>query len=232
MGVPATVRTDLSEQEAIASGQYSFIFKFDVSAAFDRGIREGIHIAQAYARMLGVEIESVKPVCLLDTESYSRNDIEPGCVLVSPFSASCASRSGKPPNKMLPFSAWLTVIRYLKTLNRAIYVLGSSTDPPIPEFDFPDGSYLLGTHSLLQVGHIMRDRAAMLVTLDNGMAHLAASQELPTFLFYPACLPLSWILPRGNPYCIPMQLDTAVCDSVQILEAVQAATPGLLKVKT
>jgi ADP-heptose:LPS heptosyltransferase len=181
--------------------------------------------------MLGVGIESVKPVCLFDKTPYAANDVDPGCILVSPFSASCSSRKGERPNKMLPVTTWLPIIDYLKTLGRPLYVLGSSTDRPIPEFNLPDRSFLLGTHSLLQIARIMRDRAVVIVTVDNGMSHLAASQVLPTFLFCPACLPISWIFPRGNPHCIPLQLDPASCDSVQVLEGVQATIPSLLSIQ-
>jgi hypothetical protein len=232
MDVPAKVLTSVAESELLSSNQYHFVFNFDVSAAFHCGIRERIHIAEAYARMLGVAIDSVKPTCELDAAPYSGSDIEPGCILVSPFSASCSSRAGGPPNKMLPFAKWLPILDYLKTLNRAIYVLGSSNDLQVPEFGIPRIAFLLGTHSLLQVARIMRDRASLLVTLDNGVAHLGASQEVPTIQFYPACLPMSWIFPRGNPHCYAMQLDPALCDPTEVLLWVQQMVPRLLRLKT
>jgi hypothetical protein len=231
MGVPANLITDTSVEEATRRKRYDFVFDFDVSTAFQLGHSHRLHICEAYARMLGVEISSVKPVCLLDSVSYGGHDIAKGCILVSPFSASCSSRRGKPPNKMLPVSAWAWIIRSLETFDRKIYVLGSQTDKEVPEFSLPKDCYLLGSHKLLEIARIMRDRAAMIVTVDNGMAHLAASQELPTFLFYPACLSMHWILPRGNPHCVPMQLDPASCDVSRVVKTVKTVVPDLLKIR-
>lgn len=232
MGVSANVITAMSREEAMERKQYDFVFTFDVAQAFQIGIRDRVHITQAYAKMLRVEISSVKPVCLLDDVSYRGDDIEAGCILVSPFSANCSSRRGEPPNKMLPFAKWEPIIRYLETFNRPIYVLGSPNDPQIPEFSLPRNRYLLGTHSLLDLARIMRDRAALVVTVDNGMSHLAASQELPTFLFYPACLPEEWIVPRGNPHCSPLQLDPVSCDAAHILRVANDVVPRLLAIRT
>ena len=48
------------------------------------------------------------------------------------------------------------------------------------------------------------------VTIDNGMAHLAASQKAKMILFYPACLGTHWIVPIGNPNMLQViQLDPA-----------------------
>jgi hypothetical protein len=231
MGVPVNVITDRSPDELVPRQGYDFVFNFDVSKAFELGIRDRLHITQAYAKMLGVEISSLKPSCLLDDAPYSGDDIEQGCILMSPFSVSCSSRSGKPPNKMLPVAAWVSIVDYLKQFARAIYVLGSSQDVEIPNLSLPRDSFLLGNHSLLEIARIMRDRAAMIVTIDNGMSHLAASQELPTLLFYPACLPLDWITPKGNPNCIPLQLDPTSFDLAHMLQTTKSVAPRLLEIK-
>ena len=231
MGVPANIITTISQEQALKSNRYDFVFNFDVARAFHLGIRNKIHIAQAYAHMLGVSIDSVKPVCVLDDVAYSGQESEKGCILLSPFSESCSSRKGLPPNKMLPVASWIPIIDYLRTFDRAIYVLGSARDKPIPEFSLPENHYLLGARSLTEVARIMRERAAIIVTVDNGMSHLAASQELPTFLFYPSCLPVDWIVPRGNPHCSPMQLDPASCPPERILHVAREVIPRLLKIK-
>ena len=46
---------------------------------------------------------------------------------------------------------------------------------------------------------LIMQKAKLLVTIDNGMAHLGASQETPTWLMYPRCLGPHYILPVGNP---------------------------------
>jgi Glycosyltransferase family 9 (heptosyltransferase) len=231
MGVPANVITNLSQQDAVHRHSYDFVFHLDVSKAFEIGIRQRLHVTQAYAKMIGVKACGMKPVCLLDQVAYRGDDVEDGCILISPFSESCASRSGKAPNKMLPFATWAPVIDYMQTFERTLYVLGSRKDAPIAEFGLRSSQFLLGTHSLMEIARIMRDRAALLVTVDNGMSHLAASQDLPTLLFYPACLPMSWIVPRGNPHCTPMQLDPAKCSAAEVLRTAREVVPRLLEIR-
>jgi ADP-heptose:LPS heptosyltransferase len=228
MGVPLNV---IFTEEEAGGRVYEFRFNFDVSKAFQIGIHQRIHIAEAYARMLGTEIDGVKPTCIPPSADSTVNEIEIGCILLSPFSVSCSSRQGKPPNKMLPFEKWGPVIRYLKTFNRKLYVLGSARDCVVAEFALPEEAFLLGKYSLPEVAKIMRDRASLIVSVDNGMAHLAASQELPTVLFYPACLPQHWIVPRGNPHCEPIQLDPSACDAALVERTVRDLAPGLLAIR-
>src|SRR5579884_268509 len=101
MGIPLNV-LPMAEEELLRRRTYEFRFDFDVSNAFRIGIHQGIHIAEAYAQMLRVPIRGVKPTCMPPEGAAVGNEIEAGCILLSPFSASCSSNQGKPPNKMLP----------------------------------------------------------------------------------------------------------------------------------
>lgn len=149
-------------------------------------------------------------------------------ILFSPFSRSCSSHTGEPPNKTLPWPKWKHVLRYLRTLDLPIRVLGAPTDRA-EELEFSEEEYVCGL-SINRIALLMRDRAALLITIDNGMAHLGATQQVPTFELYPACLADFWIVP-GNPNLIPAQLAPAEVSPVAVLWAVRQAVPKLLAMR-
>jgi ADP-heptose:LPS heptosyltransferase len=190
-------------------GEYDFEFNFDVNEAFKLGDREKIHIADAYAKMLGVTIESRLP-----QYTPPEGETEKGLILLSMFSRSCASREGKPPNKMLSWAHWAPILALLRQYG-PIGVLGGPQDRamlPVTEDEYYTGL------PLEQVARLLRD-AKLLVTIDNGLGHLAATQATPTILFYPQCLGVHWIVPP-SPKVFMVQMDPvtlAVGDAMMVV---------------
>jgi len=186
-------------------GDHDFKHKFDVSKAFSLGDKEKIHISTAYGRLL---------TCFHRPEGYDlvprrvkytptqELDHDKGLILLSMQSRSCASKSGKAPNKMLSWVHWNEILMMCRQLG-PVAVLGGPQD----RVDLPisEDEYYIGL-SLEVVAQMMRD-AKLLITIDNGMGHLAATQQTPTILFYPACLGLHWIVPSGNPNLLVAQMD-------------------------
>lgn len=214
-----------NEDDVVRHNPYEVAFDFDCGKSFQLGEHLKIHQARAYAQMLGVSLgppvkegeydAAVRPIFKLTAEELNAvPERERGLILVSPFSRSCASREGKPPNKMLPWHVWQPIIRFLRTLGAPLAILGGPDDYA-QALDFSADEYLTG-RPLLEVAAIMR-HARMLVSIDNGMGHLAASQETPTFLFYPACLGMHWIAPWGNRNAVICQLDPATIDAGSIM---------------
>lgn len=181
--------------------QYDFEHVFDISKAFSLGDQKRIHISQAYAELLGVPVPEHPP-----RVEYTPPDgpTEPGLVLLSMFSNSCASRQGKSPNKMLSFAVWLPILVLARQLGK-VAVLGGPKDKGQAPLPLLDEEYYTG-RSLEEVARLLRD-AKLLITIDNGMGHLAASQGTPTILFYPKCLGRHWIIPSGNSKLYVYQMD-------------------------
>lgn len=193
------------------AGEFKFEHVFNVNRAFTLSDEKKQHIAQSYADLLRVDIgeapKCCKPIYIpeLDPMEQAADELEmEGCILVSMFSASCASR-GNPPapaNKMLPWPKWKILLEEIRRAypDRPIRFLGSPTDM-IPNGDamgiVRPGEYMLGI-PLNRLALIMKE-AKLLVTIDNGMGHLAATQETPTWLMYPRCLGTHYIVPIGNP---------------------------------
>jgi len=231
MGVPLEVFTDEgnlpSASLQMRKFEYDFKFTFDCSKSFSIGEKEGCHQAEAYAKMLGVAISSVKPIYY--PEEVPLDDLPNQVVFLSMHSRSCSSQSGGPPNKMLPWVKWKPLLRYLRALGYPVRVLGADGDRA-DDLGFSEEEYWTG-QSLRRVAWAMKTKAVLLVGIDNGMAHLAASQELPTFLLYPQCLSMSWIVPWGNPHVVPVHMDPATANPASLLWAMRAAVPELLGVR-
>lgn len=204
MGVPCEVIHELPENK-----NYDFAHVFNVNDAFRLSDQKKCHVAESYAELLLLEPlkklpnhEHVRPIYMPPEIELHEN--EKGLILISAFSASCTSRQGRPPNKMLPWYKWLPVWRWLyeKFPDKRLVLLGAPTDEvPNPVMTqmrkiHPHTEYMRGI-ALDRLAWIMRE-ALFIITIDNGMSHLAASQGAREFVLYPACLGAHYILPIGN----------------------------------
>jgi hypothetical protein len=225
---------------------FDFEHVFDVNKAFIVSRDKQQHLARSYADLLGVKLapgnEAVKPIYIPDTTAQGKwmeGPHEPlgllaGCIIISMFSASCESRDkntpGLPPNKMLPVPKWLPMLRLLKKEfpDVPIRFVGAPTDILPDGFDkFGDAMFGIPLNRLM----LILQKAALLVTIDNGVSHMGASQETPTFLMYPRCLAPYYILPVGNPnlswchidpvYVSPAQLEFQLSKTIQKLKEKQ-----------
>ena len=218
MGVPVNVIFDEPDRS-----QYDFVHHFDVTPAFALCSHKKIHIGEAYAELLGVELPKaqkltenhpshvVKPIFIPTMEALAPSEID--LVLISMFSASCASRNpvGSRPNKMLPWPTWTPLIRFLRSKfgDNSLRFLGAPTDRA-EGLDISEDEYMTGI-PLNRLALIMR-ASKCVITLDNGMAHLAGSQNARELIFYPVCLGLHYIVPYGNPRMGVVQMDPASTD--------------------
>jgi len=191
--------------------KYDFEHEFNVNSAFLIGHEKKMHVSEAYANLLGVELP--KNVRVKYTPPEMPHD--EGLVLISMHSNSCASREGKPPNKMLSWAHWFPILEMCRQLG-PIGVLGGPNDRaplPISEDEFYTGL------PLPLIANMMKD-AKLLITIDNGMGHLAGTQGTPTILFYPSCLGQHWIYPlneRGKLYIHQMDPSTFPLDAAQLI---------------
>lgn len=201
-----------------------FEHTFDVSKAFQVSDEKKMHISQAYADILGVTLpdpfpQCTKPIYIIDNspffQSLDTHDVEidealyefikQEPILISMFSASCRSRDPKRshegPTTMLPFIKWKPIVNLLRERfpDTPIRFLGSPTDM-LPngyaEGIVQPGEYMLGI-PLNRLALIMK-HSKMVVTVGNGMSHLAASQGAPAFVLYQRCLGPHYIMTWGN----------------------------------
>jgi hypothetical protein len=209
---------------------FTFEHNFDVSAAFKLSDDKKQHLATSYADLLGVKIgdnkENMKPIYIPDNNVVMDESLN-GCILVSMFSASCTSRDPKCnyiPNKMLPWDKWKPILDFLreKFPDTPILFLGADTDKYTQGKGLiRDREYLMGI-PLNRLALVMQ-KAKLLVTIDNGMAHLGATQEVPTFEMYPKALGLHYILPIGNPNLVFAHMNPVTVDPLYLANALEYA---------
>jgi len=225
------------------SGEWDVDHTFDVNAAFKLSDQKRQHLATSYADLLGVKIGDtkfdLKPIYIPDythSGEIPLSTIPEGLILVSMFSASCTSRDPKigVPNKMLPWEKWKPILKYIRERfpTTPIRFLGASTDMVPNGYAMglvEAGEYMLGI-PLNRLALIMQ-KAKLLVTIDNGMAHLAATQETPTFEMYPMCLAPYYILPVGNPNLYWVQMDPMKVVSEYLLKHLEYAVHNKLRVR-
>lgn len=224
MGVPATVVTEAVDMD------HEFKHVFNVSDAFHLSDQKKIHIAESYAELLGVQLEKKQDGSHL-RPIYNPPEMEvpeehKGVILVSMFSASCSSRQGGPPNKMLPWKTWVPILRYLRALDIPIRFLGGPDDRA--PLEISEDEYLRAI-PMPMLANVMR-KARVLVTVDNGMSHMAASQLTPTFLFYPVALGTHFILPRGNRYMKYIHMNPVSLEPGLVLRHMKEWIPQMLEV--
>lgn len=212
-------------------GKFDIEFDFDVSRAFKISDLNKCHIATSYALMLDVPLPRGKPALKPTFIPDPVDDWEAGkgLILVSMFSHSCTSRDkntpGLPPNKMVPFEKWIPMIDFLRSrYDVPIRFLGAETDIVPNGYAqglVQPGEYML--HIPLNRLALIMQHATMVVTIDNGMSHLAASQSAHTFLMYPKCLGPHYIVPVGNPNLTWVHIDPVIVTKEQLLTAMHYA---------
>lgn len=197
MGVPLKqVITEPVEDDSA----YDFVFNFDISRAFALGIHN-TPCALCYAAMLGMPLREILPVFELteaedaEAEQAAR---EAPYVLFQPYSMSCSSWTGEPANKRWKDEDWADVYGRVVQAYCGVKVLGgvrSQKEYLIP--GIPEAAHCFG----LPLGTVaaMQKHAAAVLTLDNGVAHLAASQRATMVKLYPQCLPPQWMSNLSNP---------------------------------
>lgn len=261
-GIP-NLRT-IYEPEPPYDFEHNFICGGDIpgDTAFKVSDRRKCHIATSYGIMLGYELGRTGVSFIANKDEVVRDyfgnkfkakggetayterrvkfnvsdkdDHEKGLILCSMFSASCASQERCTPpkkaNKMISWLHWLAILPALRQRGR-IAVIGGLKDRA--DVGLSEDEYMLGT-DLETTARMMRD-AKLLVTVDNGMGHLAATQQTPTLLFYPKALGLHYIVPSGNPNLRIYHMDPANLNEFPVSAAstfVREGVKELLRAKS
>ena len=112
---------------------YAKRVRMDVQEAFRIGGEQRLHIAQAYGRMIGVELggADILPHVPVQPQALGELGVPPRCLVISPLSASNAPVDGMAGNKNLPWTAWGVLIERFVQAGRIdnYVVLLRETDP-------------------------------------------------------------------------------------------------------
>jgi ADP-heptose:LPS heptosyltransferase len=165
------------------------------------------HISKAFARIVNVDINTVRPVIAvneLERRAARMLTVGPYVVLSWHSVTNPKREDGSGHRKDWPMDRWQTLVHRLVESGLEVFVVGSERDPfPI----MPNITPLYGLP--IKVVAALLEQARCVVTLENGIAHLAAAVDAPMVEIYSDMMPKEWAFPAeatackvlyGNPY--------------------------------
>lgn len=195
MGIPVTVTT--APWEEIDQTPYDFVFDMNISTAWKLAMSTGRSASQAFSIMLGMPTENmVLPVYKVPEEIMK--EAPEGLVLFQPYSRSCSSWTNELANKRwLPDENWANLAALIREAfpQLVIKVIGGASDYPMPGME--DCEHWMGRS--LDFVAAAQAKAKLVVCIDSGPSHLAASQQANMIEMYPICLPAIWMGKMANP---------------------------------
>ncbi len=183
--------------------------RFEDGMTLRHGIVEGftpyhrlMHMVNAWELLFRLNRSRDVPLPSIQIQDAPHYDF-----VISPYSVSGAS----PQVKQWPFDRWDPVVKWMKERG-SVVVLGSATDPEV--IDAP----MLRGEPLDVVAGVVKN-AGTVVTMDNGISHLARAVGANHVLMYPAILPLCWV---NNPDALTLQGVPERIGIQEFLSAIQA----------
>ena len=176
------------------------------------------HLIHSYGELMGVDTTGIPLVPIFEPPDWEVPEHLKGRILVSMMSYS--DPINKVPRK---WSDWTILLNTLREAypGAKLGVLGAKTERVPEELGIKDDEYLLGL-PLVETAHVMR-HCKCVVTVDNGMAHLAASQKVRQFYLAAWCLNLYFIVGWGNPNLRIWHFNPMTADMNVVNEALQSA---------
>lgn len=179
------------------------------------------HMSYSFARLVGVELDSVRPLVFL-TENDRRSAavfIERPYVVFSMHSVTNPERpDGRGRKKDWPVENWKELATRIAGRNGFdIFAVGAESETPLP---VPYVHRLYGLP--IRVAAALLERAACVVTLENGIAHLAAAVDAPIVEIYSNMMPFEWAYPAEATRCQVLYGDPLDISCDEVFQAVEA----------
>lgn len=152
------------------------------------------HISVGFSKLLNIPIRSTRPIVVLSAgeRRQARAFVDKPYVVLSMHSVSNPARKdGRGQVKDWPRENWLCLAKQIQGWGDFdVIAVGSENDP---QFATPGVRNLYGLP--IKVAAALLENAACVVTLENGLAHLAAAVDAPTVQIYSDVLALGWAYP-------------------------------------
>jgi hypothetical protein len=209
---PDAVVLDLN---AGRSGEYTF-------GEASKG-RPQLHISEGYAHFLGVDLHhELKP----PTDwAVIKETLPRTFCAISPFSRSCSRHSGEVPNKTLDDHKWEYLIRYLRRQGMPVKVIAGPNDK-LTNNSVPVNDYFTAKN-LYDLEYFLKS-CALLISVDNGLGHIASLLDTPMISLWPKVSCIDFIYPRFSEKtaCVLMEPNTATPS--QLLAGIRHFAKNLL----
>lgn len=182
-----------------------------------------MHMSEAYAIILGVDLKGVvaPPVHWQQVKEKLPRTF----IAISPFSKSCSRHTNERPNKTLDDHKWEFILRYLRRQGMPVKVIAGPNDR-LKSNSVPQNDYFTAKN-LYELEYFLKS-CALLVTLDNGLGHVASVIDTPMISLWPKVSCIDFIYPRFSPFttCVSMEPNSAT--PAQLLAGIRHFTKILL----
>lgn len=167
------------------------LYRFDIRLVCTSAERFEEHISVGFSKMLGIPINSTRPVVVVSAEEerLARTFVSKPYVILSMHSVSNPVRKdGQGAAKDWPRENWLCLAKQIHDWGDFdVIAVGAEKDAQYPS---PLIRNLYGLP--IKIVAALLQNAACVVTLENGLAHLAAGVDAPTVQIYSNIVPLGW----------------------------------------
>ena len=174
------------------------LYHFDMNAVCSSEESFHEHIAIGLAKSVGIPIQSVRPIVRVTDEERrtARLLVRRPYVIFSQHSNANPRFADGSGAKDWPDENWRRLAECLHGRGFDVISVGSETDS---RFGSAHGRDLYGLP--IKVLAALLEGAACLVTLENGIAHLAAAVDVPMVELYSKIVPLEWAYPAEMTNC-------------------------------
>jgi hypothetical protein len=154
-----------------------------------------LHISEGFAQMLGITLkEPVLPYAPWCNWEKKQDKITR--IGISPFSRSCSRHTGELPNKTLDDWKWNPLQAFFRMHCDEFCVLGGPKDRltacPISEDEYWSAKSFDDLRRKLK-------SLTVLITVDNGLGHIASALNVPTIILWPKVSSMEFIGPLWAP---------------------------------
>ncbi|MCC6263387.1 MAG: hypothetical protein IT169_07410 [Bryobacterales bacterium] len=202
----------------IALREAATLYTMDLRAVVTNAEAFQRHISKAFATIVGVETESVRPLIVLDElERRAARMLTPKpYAVLSWHSVSNPEREdGQGRKKDWPVECWRELARRIRDeLDFDVFTIGSERDP------FPTEQGVQPLHGLpIKVVAALLENAACVVTVENGIGHLSAAVDATLVEIYSNLMPLPWANPAEATACEVIYRDPRQTTVNEVLDA-------------
>jgi ADP-heptose:LPS heptosyltransferase len=182
------------------------------------------HISKGFARLLGMETDTVRPVLELPSAARAQAAFytpRPYVVLGMHSVTNLPTENGG--LKEWGDDRWLALAKRLATdYDYDVIAVGSERDPR------PASTFVRPLYGLpIRTVAALLEAAECVITLESGLGHLCAAVDAPTVLLYADIVPLAWANPSESTRCRVLYGSIRELELERVLEAFeQIAEPS------
>jgi len=215
-------------QQPIDFDEPATMYYFDINQVCTTKEAFEEHIARGFSKLLKIPIESVRPVvCVSAAERALAATMvrRPYAVLSMHSNANPRRENDAGRVKDWPLDRLEAVCRHLHRRGvQDIIAVGSEFDPRHPS---PLWRNLYGLP--IKVVAAMLQDAALALTLENGIGHLAHGVDAPLVMIYSDIVPLGWANPVEATRCEVLYNDPRKTTVDQVIAAAETVMRGRLR---